>query len=199
VLTLLSLTSSALAETTDGPAFPCVGHWRGRGQNTGFDTSWTIDMVVTPPGADGSCGTIEYTGPVCGGRMLECRVEGGLVRVREQYTHDTTCAPAGRLEFRCQDDRMTWAWIGWERVETTLTRVGGSPTPRPAPPPPPTPAPAVPAPALDRSSPAPRTAPTDAPDERRFGCAVGHAGERRSLALALALLGLLAWRRRAHT
>jgi hypothetical protein len=85
-------------------------------------------MVVTAPDASGGCGTIEYTNPDCGGRMLACRVEGQFVHVRERYTHaESGCAPAGQLEFRCEGDRMDWAWVGWERAESVLTRAGAAP------------------------------------------------------------------------
>lgn len=141
---MLLAPSIASAEGTGAPGFPCIGRWQGLGQNSGAPTRWTIDMVVTAPGADGSCGTIEYTNPACGGRMLECRVVNGVVHVREHYSHnDGDCADASRLEFSCTGDRMQWAWVGWETARSTLTRVGGPPV---APPPPPAPSGGTPGP-----------------------------------------------------
>jgi MYXO-CTERM domain-containing protein len=138
LVVVLLAPSMASAEGTGAPGFPCVGRWQGLGRNNGAPTQWTIDMVVTAPGADGSCGTIEYTNPTCGGRMLECRVVNGVVHVRERYTHDDgRCADASRLEFSCTGERMQWAWVGWETARSTLVRVdappSASPSPRPAP------------------------------------------------------------------
>lgn len=131
---MLLAPAMARAEGTGTPGFPCVGRWQGLGQNSGATTRWTIDMVVTAPSADGSCGTIEYTNPTCGGRMLECRVVNGVVHVREHYTHDDGhCADASRLELSCTGDRMQWAWVGWETVRSTLTRVDAPPSPPPSP------------------------------------------------------------------
>lgn len=132
---VLLVVSRAPAEN-EAP-FPCEGRWQGRGQNTGFPTAWTIDMVVHAPDASGSCGTIEYTNPACGGVMVQCAGSTEL-RVREKYTHGQgQCAPPGELVFSCDGDRMKWEWRGWEVVHSTLQRVGPPPSPaeRPAPPP----------------------------------------------------------------
>ena len=50
---VLLAPSLAHAEGTGPPGFPCVGRWQGLGQNSGSANRWTIDMVVTPPSADG--------------------------------------------------------------------------------------------------------------------------------------------------
>ncbi len=200
VLASLVLLSSlapaaAAAEGAGQGGFPCVGTWRGLGQTTGYATQWTIDMRVTAPGADGACGTIEYTSPTCGGRMLDCRVENGLVHAREHYTHtDGNCAPAGRLEFSCTGDRMQWAWVGWEVARSTLARVDAVPAPPPsvaevpAPPSPVPPSPLVPPPASER------------PSERDpLGCGCSAPGRPAPLPLALliALTSGSLWRRAA--
>ena len=167
---MLLAPAMARAEGTGATGFPCVGRWQGLGQNSGAPSRWTIDMVVTAPSADGSCGTIEYTNPTCGGRMLECRVVNGVVHVREHYTHnDGHCADASRLEFSCTGDRMQWAWVGWETARSTLARVG--------------PPPAPPAPAPSGSSPGPIAIETHDDEEdgariRFAGCACSAAGPR---------------------
>lgn len=136
---LLLFASPALADEGQAPgAFPCAGRWTGVGHNTGFERGWTIDMTVHTPDAEGSCGTIEYTTPSCGGTIRDCRVVGGQVLVQERYSHSDGCAPPARLEFRCEGDRMQWAWLGWETARTTLARVGPAPsngasTPSPTP------------------------------------------------------------------
>lgn len=193
-----SAPAVAAAEGAGQGGFPCVGTWRGLGQTTGYATQWTIDMRVTAPRADGDCGTIEYTSPTCGGRMLDCRVENGLVHAREHYTHtDGNCAPAGRLELSCTGDRMQWAWVGWEVARSTLTRVDAVPAPPPtsvaevpAPPAPVVlpPAPLVPPPASER------------PRERDpLGCGCSAPGRPAPLPLGLliALTSGSLWRRAA--
>lgn len=189
---VLLAPSLAHAEGTGPPGFPCVGRWQGLGQNSGSANRWTIDMVVTPPSADGSCGTIEYTNPTCGGRMLECRVVNGVVHAREHYTHtDERCAAASRLELSCTGERMQWAWVGWETVRSTLERVEGPPIP-----PPPRPS--------ESSPPRPVVIATGDGEEgsarvRFAGCGCSAAGTRASppwLLVIPALLALNPWRSR---
>jgi len=93
----------------------------GVGRDSG-GPPWTIDMVITAPeGPD--CGRIEYPSLGCGGTLHDCRREDGAILIREHYTHNPgTCAPAGRLEIRCQGDTLDWRWDGQETVRTTLTR-----------------------------------------------------------------------------
>lgn len=125
---LLLLASPASAdEGRPGGAFPCAGRWTGVGHNTGYERGWSIDMTVHAPDAQGSCGTIEYTTPSCGGTLTDCRLVNGQVVVQERYSHSEGCAPPARLEFRCEGGRMQWAWLGWETARTTLTRVGPPP------------------------------------------------------------------------
>ena len=127
VVFALLLTSSLLhgepGACPDQPlaAHPCVGHWRGWGENGGV--RWSIDMVVDE--VDGrACGTIDYPSLGCGGLLESCRTEGEAVYFDERYTRNPgTCAAAGRIEAVCRGDRMVWTWDGIARATTTLERV----------------------------------------------------------------------------
>lgn len=191
-LAVLLFPAVALAHPLPGD-HGCLGRWVGRGRNTGFTTYWTIDLVLTSSPEGTRCGTIEYTNPVCGGYLEECRVVGDEVHTRENYTHrDRDCAPPGSVIIRCDGDTMRYSWIGWERVDTVLHRAGPPPgsnsppiapgIPEPAPigpspavqpspiPSPPSPAPAGPAPV----SPTPMPARSGEPGPSRgwtLGCA----------------------------
>lgn len=157
----------------------CLGHWVGRGRNTGYSTYWTIDLILlsTPEGT--RCGTIEYTNPACGGFLEACQLEGDDIHTRENYTHRAPdCAPPGRVIIRCEGDTMRYSWIGWERVDTILHRAGPAPGANPPPPPsgtpsvpplqpnpgiPPTPLPSPPNPAQPGPAPVPSTPPLPTP------------------------------------
>lgn len=164
VLLMLLVPASAIA-TPLPDDHGCLGHWVGRGRNTGYSTSWTIDLTLTSAPDGTRCGTIEYTNPVCGGFLEACRVVGDEIHTQENYTHRASnCAPPGRVIIRCQGDTMRYSWIGWERVDTILHRAGGTPGARPAPPPtgpPPTgtPAPTPNHPSVVQPPPGPTPAP----------------------------------------
>lgn len=107
--------------TVQRQAGACLGRWVGAGQGAS-GSPWTIDMVVTAVEGD-ACGTIEYPSLGCGGTLLRCHVEQGVLVLREYYTHNPgTCAPAGTIRARCEGDQMSWQWDGWETVRTVLTR-----------------------------------------------------------------------------
>ncbi len=107
----------------------CLGRWVGTGQNTGYDTAWTIELTLTSAPSGGRCGTIEYTNPACGGFLDACQLQGGEIHTRENYTHRSSdCAPPGNVIIVCNGDTMNYAWIGWERVDSVLRR-SGQPTP----------------------------------------------------------------------
>ncbi|MGE0789784.1 MAG: hypothetical protein AB7S26_29190 [Sandaracinaceae bacterium] len=103
----------------------CLGPWVGLGRNTGFDTSWTIELHLNSAPDGGRCGTVEYTNPDCGGTLEECTVVNGEIRTVERYTHTGRCAPNARVNIRCEGNTMHYAWIGWERVDSTLHRPAG--------------------------------------------------------------------------
>ena len=108
-----------------------MGRWIGKGQNTGFKTSWTIDLVLTAAPSGGRCGRIEYTNPACGGTLETCNVVDGDIHTKEKYTHSSPdCAPAGKVIIRCEGDTMRYSWIGWERVDTVLHRPVGAAPPK---------------------------------------------------------------------
>ncbi len=173
---LLGLLLPASANATPLPDdHGCLGHWIGRGRNTGYSTYWTIDLTLTSAPDGTRCGTIEYTNPNCGGFLEACRVVGDEIHTRENYTHrDSSCAPPGRVIIRCQGDTMRYSWIGWERVDSTLRRVGGGPSATPPPaagtPPPPAPPvhpPSTPSPVQPIPSPPP--SPSPAPSQPPVG------------------------------
>ncbi len=69
------------------------------------------------------CGTIEYPSLRCGGYLTNCHRRGEVVTWTEVYTHNPgTCAPAGRIDARCEPDLMRWTWTGQEVVSSTLHR-----------------------------------------------------------------------------
>lgn len=69
------------------------------------------------------CGVIEYPSLGCGGFLTNCQRVGDVVTFTEVYTHNPgTCAPAGRVDARCDGDTMDWVWTGWEVVRSTLRR-----------------------------------------------------------------------------
>lgn len=121
---------------------PCFGRWQGRGQNTGMPEHWTIDLTLYENPDGGRCATIEYDNPKCGGTLESCQRRGDEIHTVERYTHSDGCAPPGKVILRCDGDRMRYSWLGWERVDSTLTRVGEAPAapaasvaePKPAPP-----------------------------------------------------------------
>jgi hypothetical protein len=117
----ISIAAPALA---DNETPTCLGRWVGQGQN-GNSLPWDIDMVLSSAGSD--CGTIEYDSSQldCGGTLHRCAFNGARGSSVEAYSHNVGCAPAGRIEFRCEGDTMTWTWRGWETVTTRLRRVGG--------------------------------------------------------------------------
>lgn len=184
VVLVMLVPATAWAEGAAQPGFPCLGHWRGLGHTSGYTTSWTIDMIVRAPNSEGDCGSIEYTSPTCGGRMLDCRVEGGVVHVRERYTHDDgDCAPPGRLEFSCDGDQMQWAWIGWEVARSTLTRVGPAPPSSTA-----VPAPVVPSQTTSRPVPAERASQGSMRDS--IGCVIAPRSESHTTGIVVGVLAL---------
>lgn len=70
------------------------------------------------------CGTIEYPSLGCGGYLVRCRRRGDVVTWTEVYTHNPgTCAPAGRIDARCEGDLMHWTWTGQEIARSQLRRV----------------------------------------------------------------------------
>lgn len=125
----LALFSPALARADrPGPepappaATSCVGRWQGTGRGSA-GPPWSIDMVVTAE-EGARCGTIEYPSLGCGGRLVNCRRRGDVVTWTEVYTHNHgTCAPAGRVDGRCDGDRMRWTWTGQEVTRSQLRRV----------------------------------------------------------------------------
>ncbi|MBL8601062.1 MAG: hypothetical protein JNK72_03975 [Myxococcales bacterium] len=103
----------------------CLGRWQGEGQNAG--PVWSIDMTVTAE-EGATCGVIEYPSLGCGGLLTRCHREGDRVYFTEVYTHNPgTCAPAGRIEARCEGVDMFWRWRGEDRVDTVLHRVESQP------------------------------------------------------------------------
>lgn len=82
-------------------------------------------MVVTAEQGR-RCGTIEYPSLGCGGYLVDCRRVGDTVTWTEVYTHNPgTCAPAGRVDGRCDAATMRWVWTGFEVVRSTLRRAAG--------------------------------------------------------------------------
>jgi hypothetical protein len=130
-LALTLLPAMALADRPAAPARPrpptpapasgCLGRWQGWGRN-GSTPPWSIDMVVTSE-RGARCGTIEYPSLGCGGYLTNCQRRGDVVTWTEVYTHNPgTCAPAGRVDGRCEGDAMQWEWTGWEVVRSRLQR-----------------------------------------------------------------------------
>lgn len=79
-------------------------------------------MVVTAE-EGARCGTIEYPSLRCGGYLVDCRRRGLVVTWTEVYTHNPgTCAPAGRIDARCDPEAMDWTWSGQEVVRSRLHR-----------------------------------------------------------------------------
>lgn len=130
---LVTLPALAFADGADAPRRPtrpdapqrphgsCLGRWQGWGAGAS-GAPWSIDMVVTAERGE-RCGTIEYPSLGCGGYLTDCRRRGDVVTWTEVYTHNPgTCAPAGRVDGRCEGDAMAWAWTGWEVVRTRLRR-----------------------------------------------------------------------------
>lgn len=125
---VLLLATGALADaprerphpTTPAVSPTCIGRWTGWGTNGG--RPWSIDMVVTADQGD-RCGTIEYPSLRCGGYLVNCRRRGDVVTWTEVYTHNPgTCAPAGRVDGRCDAASMRWTWTGDEVVRSVLRR-----------------------------------------------------------------------------
>lgn len=103
------------------PGVSCLGRWQGSGQGSS-GSPWSIDMHVTAE-EGARCGTIEYPSLRCGGYLVNCHRRGDVVTWTEVYTHNPgTCAPAGRIDARCEVDRMHWTWTGMERVRSLLQR-----------------------------------------------------------------------------
>lgn len=133
-LVVLALAQPAIA-LADRPMPPrpapsagtsCLGRWQGAGRGSG-GPAWSIDMVVTAE-QGARCGTIEYPSLGCGGYLVDCHRRGDVVAWTEVYTHNPgTCAPAGRIVGRCEDDRMRWTWTGQEVTSTQLRRVALTP------------------------------------------------------------------------
>ncbi|TAK32985.1 MAG: hypothetical protein EPO40_01260 [Myxococcaceae bacterium] len=128
----LALPAAALADhpspprPTPAPGASCLGRWQGTGRG-GSGLPWSIDMVVTAE-EGARCGTIEYPSLGCGGYLVRCRRQGDVVTWTEVYTHNPgTCAPAGRIEGRCDADRMRWTWTGLEIVRSQLRRASLGP------------------------------------------------------------------------
>jgi hypothetical protein len=122
----LSLPPSARADRpmpprpAPAPASSCLGRWQGTGGNGG--EPWSIDMRVTAE-EGARCGTIEYPSLRCGGHLVDCHRRGDVVTWTEVYTHNPgTCAPAGRIDARCEADLMRWTWTGQEVVRAMLRR-----------------------------------------------------------------------------
>lgn len=104
---------------TPGPS--CLGRWQGASRGSA-GPPWTIDMLVTAEEGP-RCGTIEYPSLGCGGYLVDCHRRGDVVTWTEVYTHNPgTCAPAGRIDARCEPDSMSWTWTGQEVTSTTLRR-----------------------------------------------------------------------------
>lgn len=127
----LTLTPVALADrtmpprpappSTPAPSSSCLGRWLGTGRG-GSGEPWSIDMRVTAE-EGARCGTIEYPSLGCGGYLVDCHRRGDVVTWTEVYTHNPgTCAPAGRIDARCEDDLMRWTWTGYEVVRSRLQR-----------------------------------------------------------------------------
>lgn len=114
---------SGAAADDPGPsplAATCVGRWTGWGSNGG--RPWSIDMNVTAEQGE-RCGTIEYPSLRCGGYLTRCSRRGDVVTWTEVYTHNPgTCAPAGRIDARCDPATMRWIWTGQDVVRSTLRR-----------------------------------------------------------------------------
>lgn len=109
----------------------CLGHWTGVGRNSTSADAWPIDLVLTREPDGGTCGTIEYRNPTCGGTMEACRRVGSEIRVVERFTHNRGCADAANLVLRCEGDTLRYTWLGWERVDSVLRRaqsVAGQPS-----------------------------------------------------------------------
>lgn len=126
---VLLLSTGALADAPRERPHPpppavsasCVGRWTGWGTNIG-GRPWSIDMVVTAE-QGARCGTIEYPSLRCGGYLIDCRRHGDVVTWTEVYTHNPgTCAPAGRVDGRCDAASMHWTWTGDEVVRSVLRR-----------------------------------------------------------------------------
>jgi hypothetical protein len=129
-----SVAVATPAEATLVTDDPCLGRWQGVGKNTGHPQLWTIDLTLTSQPGGGVCGTIEYTNPRCGGVLEGCERKGAEIHTRERYTHSDGCAPPGQVIIRCDGDKLHYSWLGWERVDSDLARVGERPSaPRPAP------------------------------------------------------------------
>ncbi len=106
---------------TPAPGPSCLGRWQGTGSGSS-GSPWSIDMVVTSE-EGARCGTIEYPSLGCGGYLVNCRRNGLVVTWTEVYTHNPgTCAPAGRIDARCDADSMDWTWSGQEVVRSRLRR-----------------------------------------------------------------------------
>jgi len=131
----LALPAAALADhpspprPTPAPGASCLGRWQGTGRG-GSGSPWSIDMVVTAE-QGARCGTIEYPSLGCGGYLVGCRRRGDVVTWTEVYTHNPgTCAPAGRIEGRCDAEHMRWTWTAMETVRSQLRRVSLGPRAR---------------------------------------------------------------------
>ncbi len=133
-LALVLVPTLALADRPPAPAPPprpapqvpaqsvsCLGRWQGWGRGS-TGTPWSIDMVVTAE-RGARCGTIEYPSLRCGGYLVNCQRRGDVVTWTEVYTHNPgTCAPAGRVDGRCDAGTMQWVWTGMEVVRSRLQR-----------------------------------------------------------------------------
>jgi hypothetical protein len=86
---------------------------------------WTIDLNLSATESSGVCATIEYTSPDCGGTLEQCERKGDEIHTVEKYTHSKECAPPGKVILRCADGVMHYTWIGWERVDSKLSRPAG--------------------------------------------------------------------------
>jgi len=177
---LLTLAASVPQTALAAPVpadHQCMGQWVGSGRNTGFPTSWTIDLNLTSSPSGGRCGTIEYTNPACGGFLDNCELVGQDIHTRENYTHaEGNCAPAGRVIIRCEGDRMRYSWIGWEQVDSILHRPGASeagPTPPPIGPPGQTQPPALPGQPPQLPTPPGQTQPPTRPPSGTFPTPTG--------------------------
>lgn len=125
---VLLLSTAALADAprerprppTPAVTASCLGRWTGWGTNEG--RPWSIDMTVTAE-QGARCGTIEYPSLRCGGYLIDCRRRGDVVTWTEVYTHNPgTCAPAGRVDGRCDAASMRWTWTGDAVVRSVLRR-----------------------------------------------------------------------------
>jgi hypothetical protein len=114
-----------------------MGPWVGQAPNPDGQGMFGITLTLTASPDGGRCGSVEYTNPVCGGTLEDCRLVGADIHTRELYTHGLAdCAPAARVIIRCEGTTMRYEWNGQYVSTTTLRRPANW---RPMPPPPPQP------------------------------------------------------------